>query len=40
MTQGLPRALLDARDLVGPALRAAVEQLPSPLIRQVAGYHL
>ena len=40
MTNALPEALTAARDLVGPALRRAVEQLPSPLIRQVAGYHL
>lgn len=40
MSIALPVALTDARELVGPSLRAAVEQLPSPLIRQVAGYHL
>ena len=40
MTNGLPDALAAARDLVAPALRRAVETLPSPLIRQVAGYHL
>ncbi len=40
MTTGLPAALTAARDLVGPALREAVETLPSPLMRRVAGYHL
>ncbi|MCU1675679.1 MAG: fppS [Frankiales bacterium] len=40
MTSSLPAALTSARDLVGPALRRAVEQLPSPMIRKVAGYHL
>ena len=32
-------ALARAREVVGPALRAAVDRLPSPRMRQVVGYH-
>jgi len=45
MTDGTPggrpatEVLAACRDLVGPAVRAAVDTLP-PSIRQVAGYHL
>ena len=39
MTAVMPAGVETARDLVGPALAAAVERL-SPDVRRVAAYHL
>ena len=39
MTAVIPAGVETARDLVGPALTAAVERL-SPDVRKVAAYHL
>jgi geranylgeranyl diphosphate synthase type I len=39
MSSGAPPILTRARDLVGPALRAAVDSLSSASMRRVAGYH-
>jgi len=39
MTAVIPAGVETARDLVGPALAAAVERL-SPDVRKVAAYHL
>ena len=39
MTAVIPTGVETARDLVGPALEAAIARL-SPDIRPVAGYHL
>jgi geranylgeranyl diphosphate synthase, type I len=40
MTSTAPEVLTQARNLVQPALRAAIEQLADERMRRVAGYHL
>jgi geranylgeranyl diphosphate synthase type I len=40
MTSRAPAVVARCRDLVQPALQAAVDRLEDPLLRRIAGYHL